>query len=78
MFTSGDHTWIQPFPNWLPGGGNTEARHLVLMEEGGGGGGKVNRIVLAINDDFPYFLIQARFISSGVEAGQGGELVKHP
>ena len=28
---------------------------MVLMEEGWGEGGKVKRIVLAIDDDFPYF-----------------------
>ena len=41
--SSADHTWLQPFPRWLRGWGDTEARHLVLMEKGGGGGDKVNK-----------------------------------
>ena len=48
--SSGDHTWLQLVPCWLHGWGNTEARHLVLMEEGGRGGGKVKRIILTFLD----------------------------
>ena len=50
--SSGDHTWIQLIPCWLPGWGSTEGRHLVLMEEGEGGGGKVKRNILKIVFDF--------------------------
>ena len=42
--SSGDYNWLHQIPNRLPGWGNTEAGHLVLMEEGGGGQGKVKRI----------------------------------
>ena len=52
--SAGDHTWFR-VPCWLPGWGNTEGRHFVLMEEGGGGGGKV-KLIISINIlDFSYF-----------------------